>query len=144
LGEIQHYKEHAGNNKAQATLALVGACKQLAIKLAIRTTAGWQFHPNAASRRLWRDVSLFPAGTLLPVACSGSILLQPRSFATMIYVERFQELCRHAEQEIDPARIHRIREELLELLQEEELTLLLEQRRKLSSASRSGFHPDFP
>jgi hypothetical protein len=70
--EIQHYKEHAGNNKAQATLALVGACKQLAIKLAIRTTAGWQFHPNAASRRLWRDVSLFPAGTLLPVACSGS------------------------------------------------------------------------
>jgi len=62
----------------------------------------------------------------------------------MIYVERFQELCRHAEQEIDPARIPRIREELLELLQEEELTLLLEQRRKLSLASRSGFHPDFP
>ena len=60
----------------------------------------------------------------------------------MIYVERFQELCRQAEREVDPARVHKIREELMELLQEEELVLLLEQRRK-HLAPRSGSHPDF-
>jgi len=59
----------------------------------------------------------------------------------MIYAERFQELCREAEQAIDPAWVHKIREELMELLQEEELALLLEERRKQKLSPRSGSHP---
>lgn len=62
----------------------------------------------------------------------------------MIYAERFQELCREAAEQVDPARVHKIREELMELLQEEELALLLEQRRQNNSAPRSGSHPISP
>lgn len=46
----------------------------------------------------------------------------------------------YAEQ-LDPARVHKIREDLMELLQEEELALLLEQRRKSNFAPRLGSHP---
>ena len=46
----------------------------------------------------------------------------------------------YAEQ-LDPARVHKIREDLMELLQEEELALLLEQRRKQNLAPRSDSHP---
>jgi len=59
----------------------------------------------------------------------------------MIYPERFQELCRKAAEEVDPARVHKIREELTELLQEEELSLLLEQRRRSREAPQSSSHP---
>jgi hypothetical protein len=62
----------------------------------------------------------------------------------MIYRERFQELCHQAEQEHNPARVHKIREELLELLEQEELVLLLEQRRKHKPAPRSSSHPASP
>lgn len=55
----------------------------------------------------------------------------------MIYAQRFQELCRRAEQERDAGKFREIRQALLELLQEEELALALAQLRNKQDSGQA-------
>ena len=53
----------------------------------------------------------------------------------MTNVERFHELCREAEAETDPIRLDEIAKKILDLLEEEALSLLAREHEKHSSVS---------
>ena len=46
----------------------------------------------------------------------------------MLNIKRFQELCRRVEEEREPTKLHETRQQMIEMLEEQELDLLSRER----------------
>ena len=46
----------------------------------------------------------------------------------MLNIRRFQELCRRVEEEREPTKLHETRQQMIEMLEEQELDLLSRER----------------